>query len=97
MFRSLATVVVSDADVTMVRVGLSQSDPQSAADILVHNISITATALPELPSDESRTAQLYRPRYQPPPALKSYRWLWQSVAGLIVLAAAVTWLWKRRR
>lgn len=97
MFRSLATLDVSDADVTMLRVGLSQSDPQSAAEILIHNIHITATALPELPSAESRTAQLYRPRYQPPPTPKSYRWLWQSVAGLIVLGACAAWLWRRRR
>lgn len=96
-FRSLATQIVSESDVTLVRIGLMQSDPQSAAEILVHKIMITAEDLPELPSDESRTAQLYRPSYKPAPVPKSYRWLWQLAAGLIVLGTCAAWLWRRRR
>jgi len=95
--RPVATLPVSDADVTMARVGLSQSDKQSSAVILLHHIRIDADELPHLPSEQSRTEQLYRPRYQLPPTPKSYRWLWQSVAGLLMSVGLAWWLWKRRR
>ncbi|MBI1313913.1 DUF1583 domain-containing protein [bacterium] len=95
--RELDTLPVSDADVTLCRVGLAQSDPQSAAEIILHSIRIEATELPQLPSEQSRTAQLYRPRYLPPETPRSYRWLWQSMAALLVASAFITWLWKRRR
>ncbi len=95
--RPLVTLPVSDADVTLVRVGLSQSDVQSAAAVVLHNIRIEASELPQLPSEQSRTAQLYRPRYQPPPAPKSYRWLWQSLVALLVTGGFALWLWRRRR
>lgn len=95
-FRPLVTLPVSDADVTMLRVGLMQSDPESAAAIVLHSIQIDADELPQLPSEQSRTAQLYRPRYQPPPQPTSYRWLWQTLAALCVGGVFATWWWKRR-
>lgn len=95
--RTLATLPVSDADVTLLRVGVLQSDAQSAAEIILHEIRIDAESLPQLPSEQSRTAQLYRPRYQSPPAPKSYRWLYQSLAALLVLSTVFIWWWKRRR
>ncbi|MEX1228950.1 MAG: DUF1583 domain-containing protein [Planctomycetaceae bacterium] len=94
--RLLVALPVSDADVTMLRIGLSQSDIQSAATIVLHKISIEADDLPHLPSEQSRTAQLHRPQYQPPSPPKSYRWLWQSLAALIVTSGTVMWWWKRR-
>ena len=96
-FRPVATLPVSADDVTLVRVGLSQSDAQSAAEIVLHKIVISANELPELPSEQSRTGQLYRPRYQPPPTPRSIRWLWQSLAALLVSSALAYWLWKRRQ
>ena len=96
-FRPLVTLPVSDADVTMLRVGLAQSDPQSAAVIVLQSIQIDATKLLQLPSEQSRTAQLYRPRYQPPPQPTSYRWLWQTLAALVITGVFATWWWKRRQ
>jgi len=95
-FRPLVTLSVSDADVTMLRVGLAQSDPQSAAVIILQSIRIDADELLQLPSEQSRTAQLYRPRYQPPRQPTSYRWLWQTLAAVLVTGVFVTWWWKRR-
>jgi hypothetical protein len=96
-FRPLVTLPVSDADVTMLRVGLAQSDPQSAAVIVLQSIQIDAAKLLQLPSEQSRTAQLYRPRYQPPPQPTSYRWLWQTIAALLITGVFATRWWKRRR
>jgi hypothetical protein len=96
-YRSLVTLAVSDADVTMLRVGLAQSDPQSAAVIVLQSIQIDAQKLLQLPSEQSRTAQLYRPRYQPPSQPTSYRWLWQTFTALLITGVFATWWWKRRR
>jgi len=95
--QPLVTLPVSDADVTMVRIGLNQSDPQSAAVIVLHNLRIEAEALPQLPTEQSRTAQLYRPRYQSPPPPRSSRWLWQSLTALLLTTLLSLWLWHRRR
>lgn len=94
--RLLVTLPVSDADVTLTRIGLSQSDMASTATIVWHKISIEADDLPHLPSEQSRTEQLHRPQYQPPSPPKSHRWLWQSLAALTVISATVIWLWRRR-
>ena len=90
--RPLAALPVGRAEVAMVRIGLAQSEPDSSATMLIHSIRIAADDLPQLPSEQSRTAQLYRPRYQPPPKPKSYRWLWQCLAGLAVVTIFSGWL-----
>lgn len=95
--RSLASLAVSDDDVSLVRIGLSQSDQQSAASMVLHSVRIEADELPHLPSEQSRTAQLYRPRYQPSPPPRSYRWLWQSLLALGFTGVLVAWIWKRRQ
>lgn len=95
--RPLATLPVSAADVTLIRVGVTQSDPQSAVAMVLHRIDIVATDLPHLPSEQARTSQLYRPRYQPPIVAKSYRWLWQSLAGVLMTIGLAIWLWRRPR
>jgi len=93
----LATLPVSEDDVSFVRIGLTQSDPKSAAEIVLHYIRIEAGELPHLPTEQSRTAQLYRPRYESASQPQSYRWLWQSLAALSLFCGLATWLWKRRR
>ncbi|MCC7418932.1 MAG: DUF1583 domain-containing protein [Planctomycetaceae bacterium] len=93
--RPLATLSMGEGEVTMLRIGVSQSDPQSSAVVVLHNVRIEAAELPHIPSESSRTAQLYRPRYQPPPALSSRRWLWQALAALGLAVAAGSWWWKR--
>jgi hypothetical protein len=94
---ALAVLPMGDSEVTMLRVGVSQSDPQSAAAVVLHNIRIEAAELPHLPSERSRTAQLYRPRYHAPPAPASYLWLWQSLAAVLLVSGAATWWWRRDR
>lgn len=94
--RLLVALPVSDADVTMLRIGLSQSDIPSAAKMVWHKISIEADDLPHLPSEQSRTAQLHRPQYQPSPPPTSNRWLWQTLAALIVSSGTAIWWWRRR-
>lgn len=94
--RELATLPFSDGEVTMLRIGVSQSDSQSAAVVVLHNVTIDASELPHLPSEPSRTGQLYRPRYQAPLVPQSRRWLWQSLAALIVALAAGVW-WRKWR
>lgn len=94
-FRPLATLPVSSDEVTLVRIGLSQSDPRSSGTILLHSVHIEADALPHLPSEQSRTAQLYRPRYQVPSHTSS-RWIWQSLAATLVVAGFTLWWWKRQ-
>ncbi|MBD3675224.1 MAG: DUF1583 domain-containing protein [Planctomycetaceae bacterium] len=93
--RELATLPVSDADVTLTRIGVEQSDPQSFVAMILHNISIHADELPDLPSEQSRTAQLYRPRYLPPEEPKSNRWIWQTAVALLLTCGFGFWLWKR--
>jgi hypothetical protein len=94
--RELATLPFSDGEVTMLRIGVSQSDSQSGAVVVLHNVKIEAAELPHLPSEPSRTGQLYRPRYQAPPAPPSRRWLWQSLVALGVALAAGLW-WRKTR
>jgi len=95
-FEPLATLPVSTADVTLLRIGLQQSDAASAATILIHDLRIEATALPHLPGEQSRTAQLYRPRYQPPPVPPSTTWRWQALAAAVIaIGFAGWWRWRR--
>ncbi|TWT60644.1 DUF1583 domain-containing protein [Rubinisphaera italica] len=94
-FHELATLPVSDSDVTLVRMGLEQSDVQSAATIQLHRIDIEADELPHLPSEQARTSRLYRPRYLPPAEPTSYRWLWQSLIALLVGCISGIWAWRR--
>lgn len=93
--RPLAVLPMSDREITMMRIGVSQSDPQSAGIVLLHTIRIDSAEMPHIPSEQSRTAQLYRPRYQPPPAPVSYRWLWQSLVALLLACGSAAWCWKR--
>lgn len=95
--RTLVVLPVSAADVSLVRIGLSQSDLQSSGEMILHYIRIDADALPHLPSEQSRTAQLYRPRYLAPPVPKSFRWLWQTLAAVLVACGFAVWLWRRWR
>lgn len=95
--RELGSLEVSDEDLTLVRIGLNQSDADSAAEIVLHDVLIVADELPQLPSAQARTAQLFRPRYLRAEEPASYTWLWCLVAGLVAGGGLVFWLWKRRR
>ena len=94
-FHELAKLLVSDSDVSLVRMGLEQSDPKAAATVLLHRINLEADELPHLPSEQARTALLYRPRYLPPEEPISYRWLWQTLVALLVGGITGIWMWRR--
>ncbi len=95
--RQIATLPMGDKPVTLLRAGVSQSEPDSGAQVILHSILINANQLPHLPSAQSRTAQLYRPRYQPPPAPRSHRWFWQLLAACAVAGLGIHWYRKRMR
>jgi hypothetical protein len=95
--RQLASLPLGAGDVTLLRIGLSQSDAGSSAEMILHDLRIRADELPHLPSEQSRTAQLYRPRYQPALPPKSYRWLWQLVTASIVAGGFAAWIVNRQR
>lgn len=94
--RQVAALPMDDGPITLLRIGVQQSSPDSASSVILHKIQIDADKLPHLPSEQSRTDQLYRPRYQPPPTPRSYRWLWQALAASLVAGTAAGWWWKRR-
>jgi len=93
--REIAILPMAESEVTLLRIGVSQSDPNSAAKVILHNIQVQADNLPHLPSKELRTAQLYRPRYQPPPGPQSRRWLWQLLAACGMASIGGLWGWRR--
>lgn len=93
--RELVTVPFDAADVILLRFGLNQSDPQSSVRAYVHEITIQADELPHLPSEQDRTAQLYRPAYQPPPTPADHTWIWSLAAAGAVGAAGGVWAWRR--
>ncbi|MBX3451491.1 MAG: DUF1583 domain-containing protein [Planctomycetaceae bacterium] len=95
--REIAHLPMGGGEVTLLRIGVSQSDPESAAVVVLHHLQIVADELPHLPSETDRTAQLYRPRYQPPPKPPTYRWLWQSLAAVLIVGGTGSWLWWRRQ
>ena len=95
--RQIAALPMDAGEITLLRIGVSQSSPDSAAKVILHKIQIDADELPHLPSEQSRTAQLYRPRYLAPPPPQSLRWLWQSLAAVAVICLAGGWWWKRKQ
>jgi hypothetical protein len=95
--RELATLPVSAADVTFLRLGAAQSDVDSSVSLVIRSIQISADELPQLPSARSRTAQFFRPGYQPPLHQPSFRWLWQAAIAAALLAGLTGWLRVRRR
>ena len=94
--RQIAMLPMGDGVVTLLRIGVTQSSPDSAAKVIIHRVQIDADRLPHLPSEQSRTEQLYRPRYQPLPVPRSLRWLWQALAACVVVGFGGCWWWKRR-
>lgn len=96
-FRVLHEAEFNSADVTLVRAGLKQSDTKTPAEITISHIAITADDLPHLPSEQARTERLYIPRYIPPPAPRSYAWVWQLLTASAILVGFTGWVIRRRR
>lgn len=95
--RELVSTPFDTADVILIRFGVNQSDPQSFVRAYVQEISISADELPHLPSEQDRTAQLYRPAYQLPPKPPDRTWIWSLVAAGLIGAAGGVWIMRRLR
>ena len=96
-FRPLLSTPFDTGDVSLLRFGLNQSDPQSVVRARVQEISIIADELPHLPSEQDRTAQLYRPAYQPVPTPEDRTWIWSLAAAGMVGTLSGLWLLRRSR
>jgi hypothetical protein len=95
--RQLISTPFDTGDVILLRFGVNQSDPQSFVRACVQEISITADELPHLPSEQDRTAQLYRPAFKPPPTPPDRTWIWTLVAAGLIAAAGGYWIVQRLR
>ena len=95
-FRLLYEIELNDEELAMVRISVNQSDDATAADVLLKDLTIRAGDLPHLPSAQSRTAQLYRPRYHPEPRPPTRAWLWSSLGAVVLLIACAAWYWLKQ-
>lgn len=97
-FKVLRTTKFNTEDIRLVRVAIKRRDPTAAIRAVLHSLRIRADELPQLPSEQAASAQLYRPMYHPPPRRSS--WVWATaftIGAVLVILGGVMWFIRRRR
>lgn len=95
-FRLLTEAQLDEKELVMVSIAVKQSDDATSADVLLKELTIRAEQLPHLPSEQSRTDQLYRPRYHTEPEPPSRAWIWSLLSATVLLIAVGVWYRRTR-
>lgn len=97
-FKVLRTTDFNTEDIRLVRVAIKRNDHAAGIRAVLHSLRIRADELPQLPSEQAASEQLYRPMYHPPPRRSSWVWATAFTTGaVLVMLGGVAWFIRRRR